>query len=253
MSIAKYVENNFKGMLVFGDIHSDYTSFLKAYTFAKKNNFFFMSLGDLVDRGENPYDVVIHMHFLVKNGHGGFTIGNHDDKFYRFHKGKNVSFSRDGKQTFDYVGVNRHALFLEHYTDMIDTLLFSSLYHKFDDIILVHAASHPSMWDDKIKFDKSANSRALVGETNGEKHENGLPIRLYNWIDEIPMGKTVIVGHDRSPIHNVNITAPLIKNNANGGKAVFIDTGCGKGGFLTGAIVLKHKNRFVIDSFEEFK
>jgi hypothetical protein len=76
---------------------------------------------------------------------------------------------------------------------------------------------------------------------------------LYNWVDEIPMGRTVMVGHDRMPVFNVPITEPMVKTNSNGGKAIFIDTGCGKGGFLTGAVILHDKKKFVIDSYKEFK
>jgi len=41
--------------------------------------------------------------------------------------------------------------------------------------------------------------------------------------------------------------------NATGGKVIFMDTGCGKGGFLTGAVILHGKKGFVLDRFVEFK
>ena len=67
------------------------------------------------------------------------------------------------------------------------------------------------------------------------------------------MGKTVMVGHDKMPIHNINITEPMIVQNKNGGKVVFLDTGCGKGGFLTGAVMMSGKKGFALERFVEFK
>lgn len=251
-SIANHVKDNFKGMLVFGDIHSDYDSFMKARKYAEEHDLFFMSLGDLVDRGDKPFEVVKAMAAYVADGSAGFTIGNHDDKYRRHALGNKVSFSRDGKMTFEHVGAEREAEFLETYVTMMNTPVLSAMFHKFDDFTIVHAASHPCMWENTDKFGKSATSRALVGETTGKMGEDGYPERLYNWIDEVPMGKTVIVGHDRMPVFDQVIYQPLVRNNPNGGKVIFMDTGCGKGGFLTG-MVMVHDKHFKIDRYVEFK
>lgn len=252
-SLAGYVKNNFDGMLIIGDVHSDLEALTKACEFAKAEHYFLMSLGDLVDRGNHPYECVELMYRAVYNGHAGFTVGNHDHKFRRFHAGNKVRFSKDAERTIELVGEERMDSFMTMYVAIMDDPMLSSTYHTFDDLILAHAASHPAMWDGNEKFGKSAQARAYVGETNGEIHEDGYPVRLYNWIDEIPMGKTVIVGHDRMPIHNVPITEPLVKSNTNGGKAIFMDTGCGKSGFLSGALVVSEKKKFKLDRFIDFK
>jgi len=253
-SLHDYVRNNFDGMLVFGDIHGDYESFKRAHDYAKSENFFFMSMGDLVDRGRTPFEVVKAMSEIVYDGLGGFVIGNHDDKFHRFANGAKVSFSRDAKQTLEDVGSDRHTDFMDSYVRLMTDKHFSALYHKFDDITLVHAASHPAIWEESPKIGKTERYRFIVGETNGETYDDGYPVRLYNWIEDIPMGKIVIVGHDRQPIHNVPITEPMIVSNKNGGKAIFLDTGCGKGGFLSGAVIIPDKKRkFEIVNFVDFK
>jgi len=252
-NLAEYVKSNFAGMLVFGDIHGDFDSFEKAHTFAVDNNLFFMSLGDLVDRGRKPFETVMKMAKMVLEGKGAFTIGNHDDKFCRFAKGSTVSFSKDARQTLDDVTPERMDEFLTTYLKMVETPMFSSLFHKFDDITLVHASSHPSIWEDAPKFGKTERSRFLVGEVSGEIYPDGYPVRLYTWIDEIPKGKTVVVGHDKQPIHNIPILAPMVVTNSVGGMAVFLDTGCGKGGFLSGAVMVPGENGFVINSYTEFK
>jgi hypothetical protein len=252
-NLANYVKQNFKGMLVFGDIHSDYESLMKAHKFATDNDLFFMSLGDLVDRGPFPFETVSHMAKFIDEGKAGFTSGNHDTKFYKFAQGEKVNLSVDARRTIADVGPERMDEFLRLYTKVFTAPMFSDLFHTFDDIILVHAASHPSMWNPRAGHSNTQLSRALYGEVNGERHDNGFPVRLYNWIDEVPMGKTVIVGHDRAPIHMVAITEPMVKTNSNGGKVIFMDTGCGKGGFLSGAVILHNKKHFKFDSFVDFK
>jgi protein phosphatase len=253
-SVADYVKESFDGMLIFGDVHGDYDSFRKAYDYARSENFFFMSLGDLVDRARKPFEVVSDMYRAMQDGFAGFTIGNHDDKHIRAADGRKVSFSRDAKQTLEDVGDDRMAEYHRMYKGIVEYVMLSSMFHKFDDITLVHAASHPSIWEGALpnSTGKTARSRFLVGETNGEKYDDGYPVRLYNWIDEVPIGKTVIVGHDKQPIHNVPITEPMVVTNANGGKVIFLDTGCGKGGFLSGAVVLHSKKGFRLEEFKEF-
>ncbi len=251
-AISKYVKDNFSGMLVFGDIHADLESYMKAYHYSQENKLFFMSLGDLVDRGHFPFEVVHHMYKLVEEGKAGFIIGNHDEKFRRVHRGGKVRFSADSKRTLSDVGPERQEEFLRMYSSIIDNPNYSALFHKFDDLLLVHGASHPKMWSDPENVDNSTKSRALFGEVTGEMGNDGYPVRLYNWINEIPMGKTVLVGHDRMPIFNVAITEPMVRSNPNGGKAIFIDTGCGKSGFLTAAVVIDKKG-FEIDHYVDFR
>ncbi len=254
-TVANYVKDSFDGMLIFADVHGDFDSYDRARKFAVGENFLFMSLGDLVDRARKPFEVIESMYTMMQNGRAAFTIGNHDDKHYRGIVGNKVSFSRDGKQTLDDVGPERMSEYQRMYKAIIEDKVLTGLYHTFGDITLVHAASHPSIWEGEKEGStgKTARSRFLVGETNGERGDDGYPVRLYNWIDEIPMGKVVIVGHDKQPIHNKPIVEPMQVTNAAGGKAIFMDTGCGKGGFLTGAVVLHGKKGFVLDRFVEFK
>lgn len=252
-TLPEYISSSYDGMLVIADVHGDYESFMKARTYARGENLFLMSLGDLVDRGNNPFEVVKTMHSDMQDARAGFTVGNHDDKFVRYAKGANVKFSRDGRNTLDAVGESRMQEFLDMYTAIAEDTFLAGLFHQFSDITLVHAASHPSVWENPDVIGKTAKSRFLVGETTGKLDADGYPERLYNWVNEIPMGKTVIVGHDRMPIHNKHITEPMIVTNTSGGKVVFLDTGCGKGGFLSGAVVSHSKSKFNLENFMEFK
>lgn len=234
MNRAYSAAKKFNGVLVIGDVHGDFISFSNAVTYCRANKLFLVSLGDLVDRGRNPYEVVVTMEILVDDGLAAFTVGNHDDKFYRYANGAKVSFSHDSKQTIVDVTEERMERFLKSYVSLIDNEL-SSLVHKFDDIYLMHAAPHHTLWEGNPG--KSARSRFLIGEVDGTRYEDGYPVRLYNWLEEIPIGKTVIVGHDKQPIRNIPITEPLVVKGKLGGTAIFADTGCGKGGSLSGVLL----------------
>lgn len=253
--LAKYVREKFDGMLVFGDVHGDYASIKRAYDYALVNNFFFMSLGDLVDRSDKPYETVELMYNVMERGDGGFVMGNHDDKFYRHSIGNKVHFSGDAKQTLVDVGVDREDEFFRMYVAVMSDPFFSAIYHTFDDIYLVHAAAHAAMFSGFANVSKSERARYLVGETNGDRHPNGYPVRLYHWIDDIPAGKTVIVGHDRTPFDfEAVLTSPKEVANKRGGKVVFMDTGGGKGGYVTGAVIKANKDgKFEFVEYKEFK
>ena len=238
-------------MLVFSDVHADFESFMRAHDYARTHNLFFMSLGDLVDRGPFPFETVHKMYLIVDDGQGGLTIGNHDDKFRRYANGAKVKFSVDAKRTLADVGPEREADFLLYYKTLVETPVYSGYYHSFGDIILTHAAYHESMCYG-TKFGDSAKSRALYGEVTGEIYEDGYPVRYYGWIDEVPMGRTVIVGHDRMPFNKVS-EFPVMKSNKNGGKVVFLDTGCGKGGYLSAAVVKCKDGKFFIEEIVGFK
>jgi hypothetical protein len=47
-------------------------------------------------------------------------------------------------------------------------------------------------------------------------------------VDAIPPGLNVVVGHDAR-----SETAPMVSKSPLGGRAVLLDTGCGKGGTLS--------------------
>ena len=97
----------------------------------------------------------------------------------------------------------------------------------------MHGAFHPDMLTCPscgIGDDVPAKLKALslYGETDGSLNEEGLPIRTYAWVDRIPSGLTVLVEHDTRQMHE-----PLVIDNADGGRTVFLDTGAAKGGRLS--------------------
>ena len=76
---------------------------------------------------------------------------------------------------------------------------------------------------------EGAFSRALYGEPTGRRQADGFPERSLDWVNRIPAGLTVYCGHDRRSRDG----RPWITAGTRGGRAVFLDTGAGKGGHLS--------------------
>jgi hypothetical protein len=253
INLSDYIRSSFDGILVLGDIHSNIEAFLKAVDFCKKENYFLLSLGDLVDYGHNPFEVIDALHELWLEERAGFVIGNHDDKFYRYYKGNKVRLSHGQEKTLELVGNDRLDDFFKKYMSIIEDPIFSSLYHRIGNFVFSHGAFHSSMvlLDEGVENEMKAY--ALYGETNGEYESDGFPVRLYNWIHDIPENVVSIVGHDRKPVFGETIFSPLHVTGNNGGKVIFMDTGCSKGGYLSGLAISINDRKFKIDKSLEFK
>lgn len=250
--LEKEIDGKFSGILVLGDIHANFTSLKDAFDYAREHNLFVILLGDIVDRGRFPFESVSLVKDLMDEKKCGLLVGNHDDKFRRLALGNKVSLSYDQKQTLEDVGDHRDT-FLSMYKSMQETSIYCSYFYDFGNYMFSHAAYHPELIEGVVPVSE-ARSRCLYGEVTGETESDGMPIRYYNWINEIPEGRTMFVGHDRKPIHNVLITEPLEVTGTLGGKAVFMDTGCGKGGFLTGAVIKRKNNGdYFTESYKAFK
>ena len=246
----------YRGALVLGDIHGVYNVFLNAYEYSKQNNLFLISLGDVVDYGDKPLECMLLAKTIMENGDGAFLRGNHDDKNIRWAKGNKIKLGTVMQRTLTRVDYNQRVfkellLFFDNNADFV---------LDFDDYVFTHAGIHPEYWNDPTEVSKRFKEYNMYGQVDFSRTSSYRGInyhaRLYHWCDDVPKGKTVIVGHDRSPFKELpdfedNLKEPLVYKNDNGGKVVFMDTGSGKGGHLSG-VVLKGKG-LEIDAFLSFE
>jgi len=106
----------------------------------------------------------------------------------------------------------------------------SPLSFKLDNYVFTHAAIHPNWWTGSEDY-KSMETFSLFGEFEASAQpfsEGHRPHRTYNWVEAIPADTTVMVGHDAR-----SFVSPVTMSNLGGGRAVFLDTGSGKGGYLS--------------------
>jgi len=233
----KSITAPYKGLVTFSDIHAHASKLKKGIRYAIKNDLFIVFLGDLVDGHDKPLETVLAVKAILDANRGVLVIGNHDDKFYRFAKGNKVLLKGANKQTIADVKKDARPLFFQTIIDLIDHPN-SGYAHRLGNWRFIHGAAHEDVWTDSDNLSKKAKHRALYGEVNGEKDENDFPVRLYNWVDSIPDQHGVVVGHDRNPYGQgpLKKNGPLDQTGAQGGRAVFTDMGCGKGGKLCLAV-----------------
>jgi protein phosphatase len=102
------------------------------------------------------------------------------------------------------------------------------------DALFVHGGFHTMMAENPaprngLQRPTGPVARALYGEPTGRIQTDGYPERSLRWVDRIPAGLTVYCGHDRRSSDG----RPYVRHGAAGGKAIFLDTGAGKGGHLS--------------------
>ena len=176
-------------------------------------------LGDLVDRGPRVLDTIKLVRNMVEQGNALCVPGNHDMKFMRALRGKNVQVKYGLAESLAEIEVlpdERRGQFARAAADWLDTLVS---HYVLDDgrLVVAHAGMKEEM---QGRGSGRVREFALYGETTGETDEFGLPVRC-NWAAEYRGRATVVYGHTPVP------EPQWLNRTAN------IDTGCVFGGKLT--------------------
>ncbi len=220
-------------LLAIADIHGERQAARKAVDLARREERQIVLLGDLTDRGPDSAGTLAMLLPAILAGDTIWIRGNHDDKLGRALAGHPVKRTHGLGGTLDEIAAHPERAKLE--SDIVDGLARARYWHMAGRYLFVHGAFHPDMLTTTGPDDaaspgawKTARHYALYGQTDGRYTPAGYPVRLYDWVDDIPDGLTVVVGHD------VRATdTPLIQAGRQGGRAIFLDTGAGKGGRLS--------------------
>ena len=226
----------FSGVRVVGDVHGEAEAFRAAIEGAEAERLFIVQLGDLTDHGPDSPGVLEAMFALIDQGTGLFLLGNHDRKLRRALLGAATPAANDG------LGTTLAQLARHHNAAAICCRAVEEIARAPAWVIwgrrtlFVHGGFHPSMLlhpsppNAGSRRPEGAVARAIYGQTvRGALTEDGYPLRLLDWVDMIPEGFTVYCGHD----HRSSDGRPHIRFGRAGGRAVFMDTGAGKGGHLS--------------------
>ena len=207
---------------VIGDVHGD----IRAFRAAIATDSFLIQLGDLSDHGPDSAGVIRLMLDVVQQGRGLFILGNHDRKLGRALSGLAVRMDGPLQTTLDQLD---EALRARTLAAIEAAPAWAHSGHR----AFVHGGFHPAMLDEAppppLGRVSPLLSRALFGETTGRMQPDGYPERVIRWVDRIPPGLTVYCGHDQRSTDG----RPYVRHGAGGGKAMFLDTGAGKGGHLS--------------------
>ena len=172
-------------------------------------------VGDLVDRGPNSPDVLRIVMDMAARAQAFSVIGNHDDKFMRYLKGRDVKLAHGLERTVEQYAGEGDAL-------RARTLAFLQTLpsHAWVDdgrLAVAHAGVRENMLGRNAP---RVHDFALYGDTSGGVDAAGLPER-FNWAADYRGKTTVVYGH-------TPVAEPEWLNNT-----VCIDTGCVFGGQLT--------------------
>lgn len=234
-------EYEYVKFLIIGDVHAEFAPFQKAVQFAVDNDLHLVSVGDLIDNGPDGFKVLTLFKQLADQDKATLIIGNHEWKIHRWLLGRDVKITAPNQVTVDQMNSNQ--FFKDVFKDLMSKAVHFTQLN--DNMFVTHAAMSKNFWDtkeltahnrDRMMYSFADNSQ--IAHYRGETY----PIRLYDWVDDVPAGIKLFVGHDPRPMigvpdfDNFQVAPSVVKNN-NGGITVFLDTGSGKGGTLWGTVV----------------
>ncbi len=208
---------------VVGDVHGD----ARAFAHAVATDRFVIQLGDLIDGGQDSAAALRMALAMASAGRGTFLLGNHEAKLWRVLRGQKVRVPGPLRDTLAQLDETLRA-------ETLAALATAPAWLLHGQTLFVHGGFHRAMLHEPPPplTDTHAEgplARALFGQTTGRVQADGYPERVIAWVDDIPPGMTVYCGHDRRSSDG----RPLVRHGAAGGRAVFMDTGAGKGGHLS--------------------
>jgi protein phosphatase len=226
----------FSGLRVVGDVHGEAEAFEAAIAGAESLGLFIIQLGDLVDYGPDSPGVLRRAFTMLDAKRGIFLLGNHEHKLRRAligHASAKLFVAPEGLgKTLEQLNAapDREALA----TRAVAEIARAPAWLRLGQAMFIHAAYHDAMLfrappeDAGVRRPDGPLSRALYGEVTGQRGADGYPVRATRWVGRIPHGITAYVGHDNRSTNG----RPHEMRGALGGRAIFLDTGAGKGGAL---------------------
>ncbi|MGC3002449.1 polynucleotide kinase-phosphatase [Streptomyces sp. G35A] len=183
-------------------------------------------VGDLVDRGPDSPGVLRRVMAMVKSGNALCVPGNHENKFGRHLKGRNVQHTHGLAETIEQMAGESEE-FRAEVREFVDGLV--SHYVLDGGRLVVCHAGLPEKYHGRTSG--RVRSHALYGDTTGETDEFGLPVR-YPWAEDYRGRAAVVYGHTPVP------EATWLNNT------ICLDTGAVFGGKLT---ALRWPERELVD------
>jgi protein phosphatase len=246
--------NNNTRLLVVGDVHGDYLAMTQAVEYAKNHGLFIVWLGDVIDYGSQNLKCMKLAYQSVAQNQGHMIWGNHERKIDRWiHSDYGAHYSgrlSDANlctiREIESLNLVRRTRFLAAWRALAN---WSTQHLKVGNWLFTHGAASPEMWDAVgHRLPGDLGNMAYFGEVDSRDptRQDGYPNRIWNWVNSVPAGKTVVVGHDWLDRQTCK---PVIKTNNQGGAVIALDTGNSKGGVLSALDLDVTTNQYKILKF----
>lgn len=211
---------------VIGDIHGCYFTLVELFNVIRSaySKIPIYSVGDLVDRGNNSYDVIE----FILNEKILFTPGNHDYMFYHFFKDPSSVFARSWIYNGNEATLESYEQHEESLFHHIDAIKSAPLFYNLEDCFISHAGiseGYRTYLPPNYKEDLSVLEPFIYKDF---RNDNGV---LWTRDQLLDLGKIQVVGHTKQKEIVYDETA----------NALYVDTGACVGNTLSAVIIDKSK------------
>lgn len=242
-------------ILAVGDVHGNWDAMNRAVEYAQAYGLFIVWLGDVVDYGAANLRCMKLAYVTVATGAAHMIWGNHERKIDRWidsdfgarFRGKLSEANQTTVNEIQSLSADRKARFLAAWRALN---AWSTQHLQLGKWCFTHGGVHPRLWGapPAHRLHGDVGNMAYFGEVDQQDptRADGYPNRVWNWVNQIPAGHTAVVGHDYLDRENF---LPVIKTNDQGGKVICLDTGSGKEGKLSGAVIDLQTDLFQLVDF----
>ncbi len=209
-----------------GDIHGCFFTLVELVELIREKypSIKIYSVGDLIDRGKNSYEVI---NFII-NENIEFTAGNHDYMFYHFFKKPASIFARSWSFNGSEATLKSYEKHENELFKHIDFIKEAPLMLNLDDCFLSHAGI--SIHYKKRLPPNFKNDQDILKKFVEQDYYEDFGV-MWNRLPLMDIGKLQLVGHTRQEDVRIDEKA----------NAAYIDTGAFTGKKLSAVIVEKNK------------
>ena len=224
------LDQGFEYVRVIGDVHGNMDGMKQALRGVDDRGVtFFLFLGDVVDYGKDTLETANLAYHLVSQGQAAMVRGNHERKIARWISNPDTwkgSATHGNNVTMNQLKAMRQKARFRWRDRFLSLVELCPDWIQIGNVMFTHAAVHRKAWNNPIfraPHESSMEVYSMFGQITGEKDERGYPVRLYDWVDDLPMGSTAVVGHAV-----LSVDEPVEKRGKGGGRAIMLDTGSSK-------------------------
>lgn len=224
-------------LLAVGDVHGDYHSMKHAAQYAQQHSMHVVWLGDVIDYGDHNLKCLHLAYETVNRGQATMIWGNHERKITRWldadwgvhYKGRLSEANWKTVREIESLTSHRKGRLYAAWK-----CLESASYQLITagDWTFTHGALHPDVTDWQAhRLPGIQGEWAYFGQVlTPELNSDGYPQRVWDWVNQLPSHKRVVVGHDWIDRETNTF---VHKQAANGAQVWCMDTGNSKGGRLS--------------------